>query len=155
MRGSHCLGQWSRTQSCVALSSAEAELNASLKGACELMALQTLFAELGDSMSIEILGDSSACLGVLHREGVGRVKHLQLKQLWLQSHIKDGNVRYTKVPREANPSDTLTKNWGKDAYGHFRLVSFEVHGRMQSNPEELGACAPRFGLRGSSSAAAF
>ena len=78
MRGHHCLGQWSRTQSCVALSSGEAELNAALKGGTELLGLRTMLRELGLDAQLQICGDSSACFGTVHREGCGRIKHLSL-----------------------------------------------------------------------------
>ena len=47
VRGGHCLHQWSRTQSNIALSSGEAELNAALKGGVELIGVQNLMLELG------------------------------------------------------------------------------------------------------------
>ena len=46
-RGSHLLAHWSRTQTTVALSSGEAELNVSLKGGVELFGIGELLAELG------------------------------------------------------------------------------------------------------------
>ena len=86
LRGGHCLAHWSRTQAAVALSSGEAELNAALKGGCELLGVRTLMEELGERLTLELEGDSSACKGTLCREGVGKQKHVQLRQLWLQSH---------------------------------------------------------------------
>ena len=46
MMGAHLLTHWSRTQSCIALSSGEAELNAMLKSACEGICLQNLSREI-------------------------------------------------------------------------------------------------------------
>ena len=48
-RGAHALSHWSRTQTTVALSSGEAELNASLKGACELVGMRELLREIGQT----------------------------------------------------------------------------------------------------------
>ena len=126
MRGDHCLGQWSRTQSCVALSSGEAELNAALKGGTELIGLRTMIRELGLDASLCICGDSSACHGTLHREGCGRIKHLELKQLWLQGKVKAGDVSYCKVPRNDNPSDSFTKHWSADGLRHFAMLNFDA-----------------------------
>ena len=110
MRDGHCLGDWARTQSCVALSSGEAELNAALKGGVELIGLRTLMTEIHLETTLQIKGDSSACHGTLHREGCGKVKHLELKQLWLQGKVKEGAISYAKIPREQNPADSFTKN---------------------------------------------
>ena len=79
VRGSHCLHHWSRTQASVALSSGEAELNAALKGGTELVGARSLLAELNLPVQLEILGDSTACSGTVHREGTGRVKHFEIK----------------------------------------------------------------------------
>ena len=126
LRGRHCISQWSRTQSCIALSSGEAELNAALKGGTELLGVRTLLAELGLDARLEIYGDSSACHGTLHRDGCGKIKHLELKQLWLQSKIKAGDVTFIKVPRDLNPADSLTKNWSTDGQKHFALLNYET-----------------------------
>ena len=125
LRGAHCLAAWSRTQSCISLSSGEAELNAILKGATETMGLRTLMEELGLKAQIKIKGDSSVCHGVLHREGHGRVKHLALKQLWLQSHVKSGDVVFQKIPRAENPADSLVKNWGQEGPEMLRRLGIQ------------------------------
>ena len=46
--GQHLLTHWSRAQSCVALSSGEAELNAMLKAACEGLSVRYLLEEIGE-----------------------------------------------------------------------------------------------------------
>ena len=122
MRGDHCVGHWSRTQVTVALSSGEAELNAALKGGAEILGLRTLMQELGIDLRLIIKGDSSACHGTLHREGAGRIKHLELRQLWLQQKIKNGELIYQKVSRTVNPADSLAKAWSGDGPTHFEMI---------------------------------
>ena len=126
MRGAHCLSQWSRTQASVALSSAEAELNAALKGAVELLGARELVSEMGDALELHLLGDSSACKGILSREGSGRVKHLEVRQLWSQQYVRDDQIRFAKIPRAQNGSDTQTKHWMKDAWVHFQHAGFHI-----------------------------
>ena len=122
MRGKHVLGSWSRTQATIALSSGEAELNGALKGASELLGASSLLSELGHEMQLRIEGDSTACQGTLHRERAGKVKHLEVRQLWLQSHIRDGRIRFQKIPREVNSADAMTKHWGRT----LTLISCEL-----------------------------
>ena len=124
LRGGHCLHHWSRTQANIALSSGEAELNSALKGGCELAGACEMVREISGPVEADLYGDSSACHGTLHREGAGKVKHLEVKQLWLQDRIKKGLMRYTKIAREFNPSDSLAKAWGKDGVGHFAKLGF-------------------------------
>ena len=124
--GKHCIGHWSRTQSCVALSSGEAELNAALKGGVELICAQTYLTELGHQMLLVMCGDSSACVGMVGREGLGKVKHVQVKQLWLQERIREEQLQMFKIPRAQNCSDAFTKHFGPDAAPHFWFMKCTI-----------------------------
>ena len=56
-----------------------------------------LAAAMNKTLKLKV--DSSACIGVLRREGAGRIKRLALKQLWLQDKVKAGEVLLEKLPR--------------------------------------------------------
>ena len=124
MRGTHCLAQWSRTQQTVALSSAEAELNAALKGAVEVLGLREMLKEMGIRLGATLEGDSAACKGILSRQGSGRVKHLEVRQLWIQALIHDGKLKFEKIPRNRNSADSQAKHWAADATPHFMRMNF-------------------------------
>ena len=64
MKGAHCISQWSRTQQLVALSSAEAELNASVRAGQEGLGTLHFSVEMGSPHEVEVLGDSSAAYGI-------------------------------------------------------------------------------------------
>ena len=108
MWGHHCLHHWSRTQPTIALSSGEAELGGMTRGLTELLGLVNLTGEYGVNLKASILTDSSAALGTAHRRGAGRMKHLEVQQLRIQSHVADGSVEVVKIPRAVNPADVLT-----------------------------------------------
>ena len=134
------LGHWSRTQATIALSSGEAELNATLKGGCELIGLGVLEEEWGRPVALQLEGDSAACRGTLHRQGAGRQKHLEVRQLWLQDKIRNRSLVFVKVPREINAADTLTKHWSAEAHGHFARLSYAIsHADAPCSTE--GGCA--------------
>ena len=117
---------YSRTQAGVALSSAEAELNAALKMGCEILGISQFCMELGDKVNTKIKGDSSAVKGILARRGCGKVKHLGLEQLWLQEQVRSGKVEFPKISLSMNPSDTLMHHYTKeDAKKHFKHMSIE------------------------------
>jgi hypothetical protein len=39
------------------------------------------------------------------------VKHLEVRQLWVQDHIERSNVVCQKIPREINFADLFTHHW--------------------------------------------
>ena len=123
MIGKHMITHWSSTQSVIALSSAEAELNALVKLTSEALGIKNTMAEHGKDYSIIALTDSSASNGILHREGCGKVKHLETRQLWLQGHVADKRLEVKKIPREINCADALTHHWtGKDGFRHLEKI---------------------------------
>ena len=69
--------------------------------------------ELGEECFLELLGVSSANDGIIKRAGCGKVKHLSVRQLWLQEQSGAGELWYTKIPRLDNPSDVLTHHFTK------------------------------------------
>ena len=99
----------SRGQASVALSSCEAEVMAASEGIKEALLLQEvlMFVGLGH-YEIEIKVDSSAAHAFFHRRGVGRMKHIDSRILWLQDLIAAGGVRLKKIPRTQNLADMLT-----------------------------------------------
>ena len=111
MHGSHMIHHWASTQSVVALSSAEAELNAIVKAMMELKGVMNMLEECGKTMKGQTFTDSSAANGVVHRQGYGKVKHLECRQLWVQEVIAKGTVACLKIPRDRNPADMLTHYW--------------------------------------------
>ena len=70
MHGGHLVQHYSKTQAGVALSSAEAELNAALKMGCELLGIAEFLKEMKLDLKVRMIGDSSAAKGILSRRGV-------------------------------------------------------------------------------------
>ena len=113
MSGTHAISHWSRTQQLIALSSAEAELNAAVKAGQEGIGIANLLSEFGDVRPVRLMGDSSANHGIITRQGTGKVKHLSVRQLWLQERVALGGMTHTKVPRAVNRSDVLIHHFTK------------------------------------------
>ena len=61
--------------------------------------------------------DATAAIGMATRIGPGKVKHLELRHLALQSWIRDGRLTISKVGTENQLGDLMTK-----AVDHHRLV---------------------------------
>ena len=118
--GRHIVQSWSWTQQVVSLSSAEAELHGLTKCASEGLAISQMSMELYKPLHLRILTDSSAARGIILRSGVGKVKHLDIKVLWIQEREARGDLQCVKVPRLQNCADLLTHHF-TEAEGKLHL----------------------------------
>ena len=101
---------WSSNQAVIALSSGEAEYYAALKGASAALGFQSMLRDLGFEAAITLFTDSSAARGIIHRAGLGKLRHLETGYLWLQSAVKSKRLQVRKVIGTENPADLLTKH---------------------------------------------
>ena len=107
--GVHVVKTWSTTQSTIALSSGEAELYANIEGAARAMGAQSLAGDLGWSVNLVMFTDSSAGKSIASRQGIGKVRHLETKYLWLQQAVFQKRLEVRKIKGTENPGDVLTK----------------------------------------------
>ena len=79
--------------------------------------------EMGASHKVRVLCDASANVGTSHRCGAGKVKHLCVRQLWLQDRVSIGDFTIEKIPRAINSSDSLTHHWtAAEGIVHFGVM---------------------------------
>ena len=108
--GQHTLRTWCKTQGLIALSSCEAELYGAVKASSELLGMIASFADFGMSgFTGEVLGNANAALGIIHRQGVGRLRHLDTNWLWIQECAAENRLQYSKVHGSQNVADLFTK----------------------------------------------
>ena len=100
---------WSSTQHTIALSSGEAELKGIVKGAADGLGLQSVGKDLSIHYDIHVYTDASAAMGMVARKGIGRVRHVEASELWIQDAVKNKVLTVNKVKGEDNPADILTK----------------------------------------------
>ena len=134
--GGHSIKHWSLTQTTIALSSGEAELSGICRGASIALGLQSLAADLGIPLKIEILTDATAAIGICLRRGLGKIRHLHVSDLWVQDRLKCGDFRLTKVAGADNPADLLTKHVTRDLMlRHMNFLNLRPEeGRAASAP---------------------
>ena len=100
----------SRTQKLVSLSSAEAEVYACSSGTSDAILLSRLVSWMtGKRTVIWLYTDSSGARGILQRRGVGRLRHLSCRILWLQALVETGTVKLSSIAGSMNPADVGTK----------------------------------------------
>ena len=69
-----------------------------------------MLADLGMRGSITLHTDSSTARGIIHRAGMGKLRHLETGYLWLQAAVKAKKLQVRKVLGTENPADLLTKH---------------------------------------------
>ena len=109
MHGNHCIKHWSTTQSTIALSSGEAELHGIAKGFSHALGMKSLAADLGLPFELRVHSDAAAAIGIARRRGLGRVRHLDVEDLWIQDKLREKALELHKIAGQDNPADALTK----------------------------------------------
>ena len=112
MIGGQRIITWSVTQGAYPLSSAEVEFYAMIEAVTRAKGLRSLAVEVGfvDLENVVHIGtDSSAAKSFVGRQGLGKMKHLEIRDLWLQKEVHEGKVVVHKVLGTENPSDLGTK----------------------------------------------
>ena len=79
--GNHALKAYTRKQKTIAKSSAEAELCAAALGASESKDIVSLLRDLGYEMKPVLAIDTRATEHILHRQGIGKLKHIDAAYL--------------------------------------------------------------------------
>ena len=58
----------------------------------------------------DLFVDASAALSIAKRQGAGKMRHINVKSLWLQAKVVQQVLKYCKIKGEDNPADGLTKH---------------------------------------------
>jgi hypothetical protein len=137
MHGNHVVKSWSSTQNIVSLSTGEAEYYGLVKGAAQAIGLQSMLRDINVHLKVKVKTDASAAKGIATRRGIGRVRHIEVHQLWVQDKVAAGELEIVKIPTHANPADNLTKYLGReDVQKHICSTSaFISAGRHHLMPE--------------------
>ena len=132
---SNVVASSSRTQKSISLSSCEAELLA-LTAACA----EGIFLREAVSFCTQrpaeliVYTDSASARQFLARQGLGRLRHLDLRLLWLQDLVRSHQLRLSAVPGPENLADLQTKALKADRI-RYLLHGFKV--RDEANSDEL------------------
>ena len=80
-----------------------------VKVCTEILGITQLPYDWGMEVSGKVMVDSCAAIGVAHRRGNGKVRHVRIKLLWIQEKVEESELVMEKVVGEKNPADLLTK----------------------------------------------
>ena len=142
MLGKCVVNTWSSTQNVIALSSGEAEYYGLVKAASHGIGARNLLHDLGYTWieKMQVLTDASAAMGIASRQGVGKVRHIEVSQLWLQDKGMRNEVELVKIRTDQNPANALTKyvDW-ETLDKHMKYVNMRYEsGRHSEMPAVAG-----------------
>jgi hypothetical protein len=108
--GSHCLKTHSQTQETIALSSGESEFYGIEKAATMGIGIKSTFKDFGLEVEIQVIRDPSSARSISCRRGAGRLRHVEVRDMWAQERACGGELSVVKVCGLDNVSDGLTKH---------------------------------------------
>ena len=102
---------WSKQQSTVALSSAEAEFVSMSRGVVEIMFVRNFLEEAGLAVSTPMIEtDSRPAIDMCRKRMVGRVKHLDRSLYFVRELVESKSISLRHIPGHSNIADLLTKH---------------------------------------------
>ena len=91
--GGAVIKSWSNRQGTVALSSGEAEFYSAGKAAAELIGIKSMMRDMGWDADIKLHVDATVAQAMANRQGIGKIRHLEVRYLWLQEMAKSSERR--------------------------------------------------------------
>jgi hypothetical protein len=139
MYGGHAVKFWSTTQAITAMSSGEAEFYGIVRGSSQGIGFRNLLMDLGVHAQVVICTDASAAKGMASRKGSGKVRHVEVNQLWVQEKVASGDIQLRKVCGFDNHADIFTKSLNQEnMLRHMENMGFHVvHGRHNLSPSSI------------------
>ena len=140
MIGSHNVKHWSKTQTTVSLSSGEAELHGICAGVAQGLGLQQVLKDLGFDYKLRVFSDATAAIGIARRRGMGKIRHLDCSDLWVQEKIRNKQIALHKVLGTENPADAFTKYVNAETLkmAMSKIGMQRLDGRPACAPDTLG-----------------
>ena len=108
--GQHVIDVTVSKQKTIALSSGESEFYAiTLAGVCSIQTKALIEGCGMKEQGTRVHSDSSAARGIVQRQGPGRLRHLDIRELWMQEYVRRKRAEVVQVPTEINVADIGTK----------------------------------------------
>ena len=89
-----------------------AELLGTESPGAEALGKEALAKDLGFKVKVQLMVDSSAAKAIASRSGLGKVRRLEVRHLWVQDATSRGRFAIKKAHGKRKPADVLTKPLG-------------------------------------------
>ena len=86
------------------------------------MGMQNIGKDLGIHYDIHLYTDSSAAMGMVARKGMGKVRHIEVSELWIQDAVKNNVLTVNKVKGTTTRLTFLPKILNKVRYTNRAMV---------------------------------
>ena len=107
--GDHMLDCSVAKQATIALSSGEAEFYGIVRAVAIGKQTSQILCQMGLASDLTVASDSSAARGMCGRTGSGKVRHLAIKELWVQEALRNKEFQLAIVDTLLNWADIGTK----------------------------------------------
>ena len=85
--------------------------------------------------------DANATLGIVNRQGLGKLRHVKVQYLWLQERVRTKDMKITEVPGKDNPADLMTKYLPRqDMDKHLESLAIELRNDRASIAPTIATC---------------
>ena len=113
---------------------------AGCNSAINQLGILAIMEEFKLKANLTVKSDAVAAIGIVRRQGLGRIRHLAVADLWVQQRAKEGSVEYQKLLGTKNTSDMLTKPVEAEVIRrHMEELGLEFRGgRHEMTPEFEG-----------------
>ena len=140
LMGTHCVKHCCNLLSQIGLSSAENEYYAICGTAATGMGIQALLNDWNVPIDLKVLTDSSSTKAFASRRGLGKMKHIQTRYLWIQERLALKHFSLEKVGTLVNRADVLTKQLSaKDVLKHLTAIRHVfIEGRARTAKKMIG-----------------
>ena len=75
----------------------------------ESQGIQSLMADMVWKLRIIVHSDATAAIGIARRKRLGKIRHLDVTDLWIENRVRSERVGLKKVLGTDNPADIFTK----------------------------------------------
>ena len=101
--------------------------------------MRSVMADFGITVNLTIKSDATAAIGMAKRQGLGKVRHLAVSDLWVKQRVRMKELNLEKYPGKENPADLLTKILTRDhnQYLMGKVGLFLEDGRPEIAPQRV------------------
>ena len=85
------------------------ELHGIAQGPAHGIGMQSLMGDLGWKIGIKLHSDAAAAIGIAKIKGLGKIRHLDTTDLWIQDQVRSRKILLEKVLGSDSIADVLTK----------------------------------------------
>jgi hypothetical protein len=131
---------WAKTQTTISLSSGESDLHGIASGCAQALGVQSLMRDMGWTVPMTVHSDATAAIGIARRKGRGKIRHLDVTDLWIQDIRKNKQIKLINNLGTENVADVFT-NYADRATLEKALANmcvFKLAGRSACAPAAMG-----------------